>query len=500
MEDTVLKFMNISASFFGVHALKDVNLSLKKGGILGLVGENGAGKSTLMNILGGVIQPDSGSMNLLGRPYAPADPSAAIRAGIAFIHQELNLFPNLSIADNVFIQEFPRRGRTPFINIRDISRQTTRVLQEVDLHYPPETLVERLSPGERQLVEIARALRAGAHIVIFDEPTTSLTAKETVRLFDIIRRLQAEGRSIIYISHILNDVLRLADQIAVLKDGRLMANGPKDEFTVDRMISLMVGRQLGQLFPPRTGSPGDAVVLEIKGLDQPGLIKDIHLELKAGEILGLFGLMGSGRSELAQIIFGMDSYEKGELGLCGQTLYKNNPRQSIRRRLAFVTENRRDEGLMMDASIHDNMALVSLPAFTKRHLIDKTRLAEKIRQVSDSLKIKSGSMASMPVQNLSGGNQQKVVIAKWLLSEPAVFIMDEPTRGIDVGAKYEIYSLMNDLASRNTGILFISSEIEELVGVCDRIMVMGNGMIQKVFQKAEFDKEQILRAAFQRVE
>lgn len=498
MNDGILRFEHIDKSFFGVRVLKDITLDVPRGKVLGLVGENGAGKSTLMNLLGGVHAPDRGQMLLNGAPYAPRTPRDANDAGIAFIHQELNLFTNLSIAENVFIDGFPRLRWLPVLDRSHMRNRTRQLLDAVELHVSPDTLVEKLSPGERQLAEIAKALSFDARIIIFDEPTTSLTARETERLFRLIERLRSDGASIIYISHILPDVMRLADEIAVLRDGELMAHSPKDAFTINRMISLMVGRNIEQLYPTRSAAPTDTPVLEVQGISQQGIVEDISFTLHKGEILGIFGLMGSGRSELARILFGLDDHTRGEIRVDGKPYVKPSARRSIDAGMAFVTENRRDEGLLMDIPIAENIGLAALPnyAATAVTAVKETRYYDEIAAMSASLAIKSGDIRQQPVKTLSGGNQQKAVIGKWLLDKPSVLIVDEPTRGVDVGAKYEIYSIINDLAAEGTGVLFISSELEELLGVCDRMLVMSNGEIQASFSRPDFDKERILRAAF----
>lgn len=500
MSEWALTIEGISKAFFGVAALRDVNLSLHKGHILSLIGQNGAGKSTLMNILGGVVQPDQGQMIFNAQAYVPRNPADANQAGIAFIHQELNLFSNLSIGENIFIGDFPVRRFGPLKSInQNVMRQYTRdLLTQVDLKIAPDTLIERLSPGERQLVEIARALHIDASVIIFDEPTTSLTARETRKLFEIINRLREAGKTVIYISHILADVLALADDIAVLRDGELVGAGPKEQFDINRMIALMVGRSIEQLYPPRAAASFTQPVLQTKRLTESGIIKDIDLTLYQGEVLGLFGLMGSGRTELARILFGVDAFESGEIALHGLALHSRSPRASIRHRIAFITENRREEGLMMSMTVPENIALTALPQFatTPLQILDESRLLMTANQMAATLQIKGGALEHLTAKSLSGGNQQKVVIAKWLLSQPIVFIMDEPTRGIDVGAKYEIYTIINDLATQGSSILFISSELEELMAMCDRILVMSQGEIVREFEQKFFNEEQILRAAF----
>ncbi len=500
MSDVMLSLKEISRTFFGVHAVKDVSLDLERGQITGLIGENGAGKSTLMNLIGGVLKPDGGSMILEGQPYTPGRPADATTVGIAFIHQELNLFTNLTIAENIFINSFPKRNYGPIslIDRRRLNSVTVELLGKVNLDLAPDTPLDRISPGERQLVEIAKALHEDAKLIILDEPTTSLTTRETQNLFNLMHQLRQQGVTMIYISHILNDVLELSDSIAVMRDGELQAHEPKDAFTINRMISLMVGRSIEQLYPPHESIPHDEVALEVSGLSEPGIVKDINFQLRWGEVLGLFGLMGSGRTEMARILFGMDSFSTGEILIDGTSLRATSPAACIRNKLAFVTENRREEGLMMSLNVADNVSLVSLDdyASTPLGVLNFEEINSASRQMVDALRIKTGPIHQSTAKSLSGGNQQKVVIAKWLLTDPKVFIMDEPTRGIDVGAKYEIYSLIDQLASGGNSVVFISSELDELMAMSDRILVMSQGEIVGEFDRAGFDKENILRAAF----
>ena len=492
-----LALEGLSRGFFGVPAVEGVSLSVDEGRCLALIGENGAGKTTLMNLIGGVLAPDAGRMTRLGRPYAPTGPADATAAGIAFIHQELNLFPNLSIAENVHIDRLPRAG--PFVRRGAMRRATAEVLERVGLDAAPDTRVEMLSPGERQLVEIAKALVARARIIILDEPTTSLTHRETERLFALLRQLRSEGRSLIYISHVLGDVLEMADDIVVLRDGEQVGGGPASAFDVPRMISMMVGREIDQLFPPRAHAPRDAVALELDRVSQPGVVRDVSLALREGEVLGVFGLMGAGRSELARIVFGLDPHSGGAIVLGGAPLGADGPRGRIARGMAFVTEDRRDEGLLMDSPVSENLALVSLRRFVRGGgLVSRLALEESGRDAAARLRLKADAGLAQPVRSLSGGNQQKVVIGKWLVERPSVLIMDEPTRGIDVGAKFEVFTIMNDLAARGTAVLYISSELEELIGVADRILVMREGMVAAEFPREAFEAGAILGAAFGR--
>ncbi len=510
-DEPIVSFAAIERSFFGVKVLKGVSFEVGAGRVVGLVGENGAGKSTLMNLLGGVLQPDAGQLRANGRPYAPKNPNDARAVGIAFVHQELNLFPNLSIAENLFLTDFPLiGGGAPWIDRSALLARATALLHQVGLVHGPETLVERLPPGERQLVEIAKALGADARVIILDEPTTSLSSRECERLFALMRQLRERGIAMIYISHALGDVLRICDDLVVLRDGERVGGGEAKEFTHDRLVSLMVGRQLNQLYPERRASrqvgsdqaakqapeKSAAPRLAVRSLSQPGIVRDISFDLAAGEVLGISGLLGAGRSELARILFGLDPCVSGEVRLEGRRL-DGGPRRRIERGLAFLTEDRRQEGLCMEASIADNIALVTLSAHgrTPARWLDFTGIKSAVSRMREAVRLSPKATDAQAVRTLSGGNQQKVVLGKWLLAEPKVLILDEPTRGIDVGAKFEIYQLIHQLADRGAGVLVISSEIEELIGICDRILVMRQGEITGEFRCDEFDREKILGAA-----
>ena len=494
-EPSALRFEGISKSFFGVKVLKGVSFSVPTGHTLGLVGENGAGKSTLMNILGGNLLSDGGEMILAGAAYRPTGPQEARASGIAFVHQELNLFGNLSIAENLFLTDFPTTGG--LIRRSTINQRAGALLNEVGLKLPPDTLVERLSAGERQLVEIAKALSIEPRLIILDEPTTSLTARETEHLFALLGRLRERGIAMIYISHALQDVLRLCDDLVVLRDGEVVGQGARTDFTVEKIISLMVGREIAQLFPKREATPGDQAVLVVRGVSQPGIVRDINLDVRAGEVVGISGLMGSGRTELARILFGLDPMERGAIEIDGVPIDTLSPRERVAAGLAFLTESRRDEGLCMEASIADNLTLAAAAKRTNGPAgwLERGALQGDVKRIRESVTLTATARNEQPVKTLSGGNQQKVVLAKWLLNEPRVFILDEPTRGIDVGAKFEVYSLINQLAERGAGVLMISSEIEELIGMCDRILVMSRGAIRDEIRRPEFDRERILKAA-----
>ncbi|MBX3567080.1 MAG: sugar ABC transporter ATP-binding protein [Rhizobiaceae bacterium] len=479
--------------------MKDVSFDVQKGHVLGLLGENGSGKSTTMNLVGGILQRDSGTIELAGAGIAPQNARDAQALGIAFIHQELSLFQNLSVEENIFLDHFPlRAGPLPLIDRRALRRKATEALALVGLETAPSTPVSRLPQGERQLVEIAKALTREAKLIIFDEPTTSLTAPESKRLFEIIERLRSQGMSIIYISHILGDVMRLCDDIVVLRDGQVIATEPVAQTSIERIVSQMVGRSIDNLFPERDKHcDASRSALSLRGVSQPGIVRDISFDLHPGEVLGISGLMGSGRSELARIIFGLDPYAAGEISVNGRRLRAGSPRTAMDAGIAFLTEDRRGEGLVMEASIAENILLPSLPKQASGFMsyLKPAHVTALAREMSEKVHVRAASIDRTAVRALSGGNQQKVVIGKWLLTAPQVFILDEPTRGIDVGAKYEVYKIINQLVANGAAVLMISSEIEELIGMADRIMVMSRGEPRGFFDRENFDREALMRAA-----
>jgi ABC-type sugar transport system ATPase subunit len=490
-----LELQAISKSFFTTTVLNQVSFCVPAGNTLGLVGENGAGKSTLMNILGGNLQPDGGTLRLHGEPYAPTSPMEARQRGVAFVHQELNLFSRLTIAENLFLTEFPTKGG--LIQRGRLNAAARPLLEKVGLSVSPDWNLDHLSAGERQLVEIARALATQPRLLIMDEPTTSLTRRETDRLFGVIEGLQSQGIAIIYISHALEDVLRLCDQIVVLRDGKVISSGPRQEYSSQRMITQMVGRSIEQLFPARRTPPKTEVRLEVANLLQPGIIRDISFQVRVGEIVGVSGLMGSGRSELARIIYGLDPLRSGEIRLDGQRIERLAPRARLQRGIAMLTESRREDGLCPAASIADNFLLASFPRFAHRKTgwLRQKPMEQAIAELRHSVRLSPSARDSQAVQTLSGGNQQKVVLGRWLLTRPKLLILDEPTRGIDIGAKADLYQLIIDLTEQGTSVLIISSELEELLGICDRLLVMNRGAIRGELLRSEFDREQILRAA-----
>lgn len=488
---------DISHAFFGVPVVKNISLEVGAGEVLGLVGENGAGKSTLMNIVGGVFPPVSGTMRVDGEPYLPSSPAEARTHGIAHVHQELNLFTYLSVADNVFLADYPSRFRL-FTDRATARRRTREALDLVELDCAPNAPVESLSPGERQLLEIAKATVHSPRLMILDEPTTSLTSRETDRLFTLIHRLRDDGMSFIYVSHILEDVRALSDRVAIMRDGALVDVVDAQSVKVSELITAMVGRPLDSLFPQRQERAGDKPVLEVRDLQAQGLVDDISFTVHEREVVGIFGLMGAGRTELARVLYGLEQADSGTVLLNGQEMLRRPVARRPADGLAFVTEDRRGEGLLMEYPVQSNVALPSLRRWARGALlpVPARRSKEAVAASTEELRLKAANLDESPVRALSGGNQQKVVLAKWLVTRPKVLILDEPTRGIDVGAKYEVYRAALEQADAGAGLLIISSELPELLGLCDRILVMRMGRLIAEYSHDEFDPRRILGAAF----
>ena len=490
-----LDLIDIGKTYPGVIALSGVNLSVAPGEIIGLVGENGAGKSTLMKILGGVAAPSQGTIRIDGAERTAMSVADATAAGIAFVHQELNLFDNLDVAANVFIGREPRFGGfLSLVNTSTLHEKVAPLLRRLGADFKPTTPVADLSLAQRQLVEIAKALSLDARLVIMDEPTSSLTASETKRLLDVIADLKANGVSVIFISHRLQEVERCADRVIVLRDGKVVGRLDRGQIQHDAMIRLMIGRDLKSLYIPPAAPPReDALDLaEVRTTAFPS--QSVTLALRAGEILGLAGLVGSGRTELARAIFGIDRRLGGRITLSGQPLEITQPRDAINRGLYLIPEDRKQCGLLLDFSVAENISLANLRAYARAAIIQGDAQARNAEQQKARLNIKVPSVATQ-TSSLSGGNQQKVVLAKWLSMSPKVLIFDEPTRGIDVGAKGEIYELMRGLANTGVAILMISSDMEEVIGVSDRIAVMHEGRISGFLERSEFSEDRVLQLA-----
>jgi ribose transport system ATP-binding protein len=471
----VLELRGIGKRFPGVVALDDVAFDLRAGEVHVLVGENGAGKSTLVKILSGIYQPDEGEILLDGKPVTLPDPHAAQQLGISTVHQELNLVPHLDVGRNMYLGREPMRG-VGVIDWPTLYRGAAAQLAALGMSFDPHTQVRGLGVALQQMTEIAKALVAEARVLILDEPTAAITADEANQLFRIVAALRDQGAAIIFISHHLEDATRIGDRVTVLRDGKLVATLPMASTTPREMIRLMVGRELTQQFPERPKAPGD-IALKVSGLSRRGVLHDISFEVRRGEIVGIAGLVGAGRTEVARAIFGIDPIDQGQIEIHGQAVRITSPGEAIRHRLALLPEDRKQQGLVLLLSVADNIAMAApdkLPS--PPGLAPPARRTQVANRFIEALRIRTPS-ARQRVVNLSGGNQQKVVIAKWLLTEADIFFFDEPTRGIDVGAKVEVYRLMNELLARGAAIVMISSELPEVMGMSDRILVMREGRI-----------------------
>jgi len=492
-----LSLKNVNHSYFGIPVNKDISIDVGPGEILGLVGENGAGKSTLMNILGGIVRPDSGDFLLDGESYQPTSAAHAKDAGINFVHQELNLFDALSVLDNLFITDFPK-ALGVFTNMRKARSIAMKALESVQLDVPPNTQVESLSPGRKQLLEFAKGLMGDPRVIILDEPTTSLTHRETAVMFSKVRDMAASGTSFIFVSHILDDVLSLCDRVAVLRDGELVGIRDASDTKTADLIELMVGKEIAQQFPSRTATKSSTPVLSVNKLSSTGQFEDVTLEVRRHEIVGLFGLMGSGRTELAKVVFG-ESKSTGGTVLLGDTdITKFSTRRRIQEGLALVTEDRRGEGLLMTFPVVPNavLAAVGLRRETGESLKSPKDKIAAVTTSTKELNLKASDLTQTPVEFLSGGNQQKVVLSKWDIVRPTALILDEPTRGVDVGARVEVYRAIGERAEAGAGQLVISSELSELIGLADRILVMRLGKLVAEFSRENFNSRDILGAAF----
>jgi ribose transport system ATP-binding protein len=492
--DPFLVLTDLSKSYVGVRALRGFSMSVSPGEVIGIVGENGAGKSTLMKILGGVIAPDSGTITTDKTEHTALSVAESSAAGIAFVHQELNLFDNLDVAGNVFIGREPRKAG--WLQIVDREKQramTAPLLKRVGANFSPDTPVSTLSLAQRQMVEIAKALSVEARLVILDEPTSSLPLAETEKLLEVIASLKADGISVIFISHRLHEVERAADRVIALRDGSLAGTLAKDEISHDRMVKLMIGRDL--MVQASDAVAAGPVVLSLKGVQTTAYPRQpVDLDLHAGEILGLAGLVGAGRTELARVIFGIDPMLGGHIALNGAAMKFRSAADAVAQGIFLVPEDRKGAGILLDLPIQENIALPNLEAHARNYMVSKAMEAATASTQRDNLNIKAPKLTTL-TGLLSGGNQQKVVLGKWLAMTPKVMILDEPTRGIDIGAKAEIYRLMRALAKAGVAVLMISSDMEEVIGVSDRIAVMHEGAISGFLARGQFSEENVLLLA-----
>jgi rhamnose transport system ATP-binding protein len=488
----LLELRGISRSYGGVQAVDDVSFAIDRGTVHALVGENGAGKSTLVKILTGIVQPDVGELLVDGESRRIGDPQAAHRLGIVAMYQEPTVFQDLTVAENVFAG---RRPRTPLrtVDWGAMQRETRRILGELEVDIDPGTPVRGLGVADRQLLEIAKALSSSARLLIMDEPTAALSPHEVDILFATVRRLRDRGVAVLYISHRLEEVALLADVVTVIRDGRHIETHPADELSQAQIIRLMVGRSLDQLFPKEESEIAD-VVFRAEGLSRGGLFADVSFELRRGEIVGLAGFVGAGRTEVARAIFGVDPLDDGKLWIEGRPFRPRSPRAALRRGLAYLPEDRLHQGLVQPMSVTQNASMAVLPELTPLGILRPRREAALTRRFMEQLKIKATS-PSQVVRALSGGNQQKVVLSKWLAAEPRILILDEPTHGVDVGTKADVHRTISHLATQGLTILLISSELPEILGMSDRVLVMREGRLVAELDRIEATQERIIAAA-----
>lgn len=489
----VLELKNIYKSFPGVKVLEDVTLQVRPGEVHALMGENGAGKSTLMKILMGIYKADQGSIFLEGKETAMHGPKDAMSKGISMIHQELNTVLDMEVAENVFVgRELLKKGmeKLKIVDIARMREETGRYFREMNIDIDPRAKMRTLSVAEMQLVEIVKAISLNSKIIVMDEPTSAITEKEAAVLFTQIERLKKQGVAIIYISHKMDEIFRISDTITVLRDGQWIGTKPAKELDNDMLIKMMVGRELTDIYPKDPVEIGD-VILEVKNLSRGKKVQDASFSLRKGEVLGIAGLVGAGRSELVETIFGLYPKTGGQIFLHGKEVHIKNSADAIKNKMALITEDRKQTGLNLIVSVKENIASVSIGKLSTHGIVNDKKINEVSEKYIKELKIKTPDGNAI-VGNLSGGNQQKVVLAKWLLDEPDIIIFDEPTRGIDIGAKRDIYLLINNLAKEGKAVIVISSEMAEVMGICDRILVMAEGRINGEVQREEFSQEVIM--------
>jgi inositol transport system ATP-binding protein len=490
--DYLLRMEGISKSFPGVQALNDVHLNVQAGTVHALMGENGAGKSTLMKVLIGIYQPDEGTIALGGEGVQIPDTATALRLGISMIHQELSPVPEMTVAENIYLGREPI-NRAHLIDKRRMTADTRALLQQLDLHINPRWPMKRLSIAQTQMVEIAKAISYDSRLIIMDEPTSAIPEREVDHLHRMIKTLRESGVAIIYITHKLEEVFKVSDYVTVFRDGRHVSTLPAAELDRQKLVTLMVGRELTHMFPKEDVQVGD-VALSVRGLTRRGVLEDITFELRRGEILGLAGLMGAGRTEVLEAIFGITPVDAGTIEIDGKGRQIRSPADAIHYGLALLTEDRKRTGIMGVLSVRDNMAIASLPRFSPGGLLQMRQIDKACNVQRQALAIKTPSIHQL-IKMLSGGNQQKVLVSRWLLTTPEILMIDEPTRGIDVGAKAEIHRLMSELAGQGKAILMVSSEMPEILGMSDRVLVMCEGRLTGEFTRAEATQERIMHAA-----
>jgi ABC-type sugar transport system ATPase subunit len=494
MSPPLIEVRGVGKRFGGVQAVEDVSVAIEAGAVHGLVGENGAGKSTLAKIIGGVHEPDAGELLVDGEPVRMRSPRDALAVGVATIAQEIALVPARSALENVFLGLEPRR--LGVVDRAGLRRRYAAIEEQTGFGIDPDAIVGRLRTAEQQKVEILRAIARDARLILMDEPTAALTADESRRLLDVIAGLRASGTAVVLVSHYLEEVLEACDTVTVMRDGRLVRTAPTADETPESLVGAMVGRALELTFPPKRPAPQDApVILEGRGLSRAGAVQDVSLSVRAGEIVGLAGLVGSGRTEVARLLFGADRADAGEVLVDGRPVRMRRPGDAARLGIALVPESRKEQGLLMMRSVRENATLATLPRHATAGVIRRGEERRRAEELSERMGVKARSVKA-EVGGLSGGNQQKVLFAKWLAIEPRVLIADEPTRGIDVGAKQQIHGLIADLAEAGMGVLLISSEIEEVLGLAHRVLVMRRGRIVEELVGDAASQERVMQAAF----
>lgn len=493
IDDYILEVEGVRKEFPGVLALDNVQFRLRRGSVHALMGENGAGKSTLMKIIAGIYTPDSGSFRFHDKDIRLKSPLDALERGIAMIHQELNLMAPMTVAENIWIRREPTT-RFGFVDHAKMHAQTAALFKRLNIDLDPDAQVGTLSVANRQMIEIAKAVSYESDVLIMDEPTSALTEREVEHLFKIIRSLREQGKGIIYITHKMNELFEIADEFSVFRDGKYIATKKSTEVTRDDIIRMMVGREITQMFPKETAPIGE-VVLSVKDLALSGVFKDVTFDVRSGEILGIAGLVGSGRSNIAETIFGVTPADSGTIELFGKTTRVDNPATAMRHGMAFLTEDRKDTGCFLLLDIQENTQIAVLQSgYVKNGFVEQKRLVKDSIDISNALRVKTPDM-SEPINNLSGGNQQKVLIGRWLLTKPKILILDEPTRGIDVGAKAEIHRLISKLAGEGVAVIMISSEMPEVLGMSDRIMVVHEGRVTGFLDREEANQVKIMELA-----
>lgn len=492
-QEILLEMKNICKEFPGVKALDHVNLTVRRGTVHALMGENGAGKSTLMKCLFGIYSKNDGQIFLEGKEVDFKTSKEALENGVAMVHQELNQALKRSVMDNLWLGRYPKVGGL-MINEHRMYNDTKEIFKELGIDVDPKRIMSTMPVSQRQMVEIAKAVSYNSKIIVFDEPTSSLTEQEVEHLFKIINMLRDRGCGIIYISHKMAEILRIADDVTVMRDGTWVATKPAAELTMDEIIRLMVGRELGSQFPPKTNTPGE-IGLEVEHLTaQYSLLNDVSFKVRRGEIVGLAGLDGSGRTETLENIFGIATRKGGTIKLDGKQVLNRNSRESIKNGFALLTEERRATGIFGILNIRENTVISSLPKYLKHGVLDTKLMKDATQKYIDAMRTKTPTQETK-IRSLSGGNQQKVILGRWLLTEPEVLLLDEPTRGIDVGAKYEIYQLIINLANEGKIVIVVSSEMPELLGICDRILVMSGGRLSGEVDAQNTTQEEIMTLA-----